>query len=231
MPKATVHARKSAARFGGVPADYVAVHEWFDQSKMVHPTVKHRAILHNSFGIYLCAQVFGRTFARLSDGAEVDIRDIGEQHVLDDLGCIPTLDDYLNAMPDRPWMGGNGLPPSAAALTRHRAGGRAAPQCPTCKGPWVSRLEDQAWEHDGGTFKVSVVAKAVPVLGCLTPGCNRDGAVGADGDRVKTAATVAALVDRIARLDAARNPHEDVVLAALHAWNARLSDPPAKSAG
>lgn len=67
--------------------------------------MRHRAILHNSFGIYLCEQQFGTNIIN-SDGKTVSVRDIGEQHVIDDMGRIPTLQDYLQDMPFFPWLGG-----------------------------------------------------------------------------------------------------------------------------
>jgi hypothetical protein len=36
----------------------------------------------------------------------VHVRDIAEQHVLEDLGFIPSLNDWLREMPSQPWMAG-----------------------------------------------------------------------------------------------------------------------------
>jgi len=67
-------------------------------------------VLHNAFGIFVCEQVFGDiirmpndTFRRmpyitLSSGKQVSVRDIAEQHVLDDLGTIPTLQDCMKGI-------------------------------------------------------------------------------------------------------------------------------------
>ncbi|MBZ9714670.1 DUF6915 family protein [Deinococcus multiflagellatus] len=107
------HAQSSARRFGGVPDDYVAVHGWFDQTKGHLADVRHRALLHSSFGIFLCEQFFGPTIRRASDGKQVPTRLIGEQHVLEDLGRIPTVQDWLGELPLQPWMLRN-----AAALSR-----------------------------------------------------------------------------------------------------------------
>lgn len=92
--KPSVHARTSARKHGGVAEDYADIHEWFDQTKAHVADMRHRAVLHNSFGIYLCAQVFGRT-RKNSDGREYDVRDIAEDHVLEDLGRIPSLHECL----------------------------------------------------------------------------------------------------------------------------------------
>lgn len=45
------------------------------------------------------------TFRRKSDGREVPIRLVGEQHVEEDLGGkIPTLSDWLDPLPKESWM-------------------------------------------------------------------------------------------------------------------------------
>ncbi len=105
MAKPYDHSLHSAKRYGGKPEDYQKIHDWFDQTKAAHPTLKHRAILHNSFGIYLAEQMFGTTLTN-SDGKVISVRSIGEQHVIDDLGFIPSLDEWLKAMTDEPWMYG-----------------------------------------------------------------------------------------------------------------------------
>lgn len=98
------HARSSARKFGGEAEDYLAVHEWLDQTKMAWADTRHRAILHNSFGIFLCEQHFGVTITRASDGKPIPTRLIAEQHVLEDLGRIPTLQDWLEQLPYKDWM-------------------------------------------------------------------------------------------------------------------------------
>ena len=105
MSKAWIHAQSSVRRWGGVAEDYIAIHEKMDSTKMVHAEVTHRAVFHSAFGIYLIEDIFGRTITN-SDGKEVIIRDIAEQHVLEDLGFIPSLNDWLREMPSMPWMGG-----------------------------------------------------------------------------------------------------------------------------
>lgn len=105
MSKALIHARSSAKRFGGQPEDYLAIHEKMDSTKMAHAEVTHRCVFHSAFGIYVIEDIFGRTITN-SDGKEVFVRDIAEQHVLEDLGFIPSLSDWLREMPAAPWMGG-----------------------------------------------------------------------------------------------------------------------------
>ena len=105
MSKALIHARSSARKWGGTSEDYVAIHEKMDSTKTAHAEVTHRCVFHSAFGIFLIEDIFGRTITN-SDGREVFVRDIAEQHVLEDLGHIPSLSDWLREMPPQPWMAG-----------------------------------------------------------------------------------------------------------------------------
>ena len=100
------HARISAKRFGGNPEEYIKFHEWMDQSKLSFADVRHRALLHHSQGIYMCAQFFGEHFNN-SEGKQVSVRDVAEQHVIDDLGFIPSPSDWYKNSRIETWMGGN----------------------------------------------------------------------------------------------------------------------------
>lgn len=99
------HCQISAKNFGGKPDDYLKIHNWFDQTKSTIADVRHRMILHNALGIFICEQVFGTYFTN-SDGKIVQVRDVAEQHVLDDLGTIPSVDKCFASMTIEPWMGG-----------------------------------------------------------------------------------------------------------------------------
>jgi hypothetical protein len=103
--KPRCHARNSVRRWKGKLEDYVPIHDWMDQSKAHHADMRHRALFHSSFGCYLVEQFFGPILVN-SDGIHVSTRDIAEQHVLEDLGRIPSVSDYLNNMTLQPWMGG-----------------------------------------------------------------------------------------------------------------------------
>lgn len=98
------HAESSARKYGGVPADYLPIHNWFDESKAHMGDVRHRALRHHSEGIFLCEAIFGVSLTN-SDGRSVPVRFIGEQHVVEDLGRIPSVSDWLSEMPMKPWMG------------------------------------------------------------------------------------------------------------------------------
>lgn len=99
------HAKNSANKWGGKPEDYQAIHDFFDSTKAALPDIRHRAILHSAFGIFILERVFG-TYITNSDGRKVCVRDIGEDHVIEDLGFIPTLERWLKNLPIEDWMGG-----------------------------------------------------------------------------------------------------------------------------
>lgn len=99
--------------------DYIAIHEWFDESKAFVPLVVHRALRHHGQGIFDCETRFGRTLVN-SDGREVPVRFIGEQHVKEDCGRIPCLSDWLREVPMRSWMAAGRLQDTdPAACTDH----------------------------------------------------------------------------------------------------------------
>lgn len=106
MGNALFHAESSATRFGGSAEDFLPIHKFLDQSKLYIPDWRHRCLLHNNFGIGLCEQFFGDFYTRPSDGIKVCTRTVAEQHVIEDLRCIPTVEIMLHEMPIRPWMRG-----------------------------------------------------------------------------------------------------------------------------
>ncbi len=99
------HAKNSANKFGGVPEDYQRIHDFIDSSKSSVPDMRHRAQFHHAFGIYTVEAVFGTNMMN-SDGKLVSVRDIAEDHVIEDLGYIPTLEDWIENMELKPWMSG-----------------------------------------------------------------------------------------------------------------------------
>tara|TARA_B100000579_G_C22799798_1_gene839096 strand:+ start:895 stop:1272 length:378 start_codon:yes stop_codon:yes gene_type:complete len=97
------HAKSSVKSFGGRLEDYIDIHNWLDCTKAHMPDVRHRALRHHSFGIFECEQVFGLTITN-ADEVSVPVRVIAEKHVIEDLGFIPTPQDWLNEMKKAPWM-------------------------------------------------------------------------------------------------------------------------------
>ena len=103
MAKPLIHAKNSVRRYGGCVDDYLDIHNFMDSTKAALPDVRHRAILHSSFGIFLVEKVFG-VARRNTDGREVSVRDIAEDHVKEDLGFIPTIEKWFETMTVEPWM-------------------------------------------------------------------------------------------------------------------------------
>lgn len=103
--KPYLHGLVSVKKWKGKPEDYQKIHDFIDSSKAHFPDMRHRAILHSSFGIYICEQVFGTNITN-SDDRLVSVRDIAEQHIIDDMGRIPTVQDYLTHMKMYEWLGG-----------------------------------------------------------------------------------------------------------------------------
>jgi len=77
------HARLSVKKYGGKLEDYLPIHNFIDSSKAALADVRHRAIMHSSFGCFLVEQVFGVTMTN-SDGKIVNCRDLAEDHVQED---------------------------------------------------------------------------------------------------------------------------------------------------
>lgn len=121
MAKPYIHALSSAKRFGGKPEDYIEIHNLMDSSKGAIPDNRHRALTHTSWFLsVILERIFGVTITN-SDGKVVSVRDIGEQHILEDYGhqFIPTAQDFLQEIPYLPWMDGRGTPPSKSGIEQH----------------------------------------------------------------------------------------------------------------
>lgn len=100
----TAHAKSSALKFGGEPDDYIELHLWFDEPKGHMGDWRQRAIRHHTLGILEAIDHFGPWITRASDGKRVSTRLLSEQHLQEDLGCIPTVQDWLQHLEVRPWM-------------------------------------------------------------------------------------------------------------------------------
>lgn len=97
------HSVSSQKQWGGKPYDYIVLHAWFDESKAHFADNRHRAMRHHSEGIDQLIKTFGPTI-KLSSGRLIPTRWVGEQHVKEDLGFIPTVADWLRCMKHEPWM-------------------------------------------------------------------------------------------------------------------------------
>lgn len=102
------HAVSSAKKFGGIPEQYIHIHEWFDETKQYTGNWTHRALRHHAAGIQWCIQHFGHAIeiARGTQAKDIPVKLIAEQHVIEDCGYIPTVQDWLQVLANNPadWM-------------------------------------------------------------------------------------------------------------------------------
>lgn len=103
--KPHLHARTSVRKYGGKPEDYYPIHTFIDGSKAAVADMRHRAALHNAFGCFIVEAVFGVTAVN-SEGKTYSPRDVAEDHIIEDLGFIPSLEHWLKNMSIEQWMGG-----------------------------------------------------------------------------------------------------------------------------
>jgi hypothetical protein len=98
------HSLSSLRKWGGSVDDYQRIHDWFDESKKIIADFRHRALRHHAEGIFMAETVFGSTIT-LTTGRIIPVRWIGEQHVREDLGFIPSFADWVKSIRPEPWMG------------------------------------------------------------------------------------------------------------------------------
>lgn len=103
--KPMIHARSSAKKYGGKAEDYLDIHDFMDSTKSALADVRHRAILHSSFGCFIVEKVFGVERTN-SDGRKYSPRDVAEDHCIEDLGRVPSMESWLRNMRIEQWMGG-----------------------------------------------------------------------------------------------------------------------------
>ena len=77
------HALSSVEKWGGIYTDYLPLHEFLDSTKLHMATWQHRAILHNTFGVGVCEQVFG-TYIKNSDDKNIEVRYVAIKHIEED---------------------------------------------------------------------------------------------------------------------------------------------------
>lgn len=94
------HSLLSRKKFGGTPEDYLAIHRFMDASKLFRYDMRHRILLHNTYGIEICVNRFGETL-RNSDGKQLLVRDLAAEHCKEDLlGVVPTLNAWFKNADD-----------------------------------------------------------------------------------------------------------------------------------
>lgn len=103
MAHAYYHSKSSAKIFGGKWEDYIDIHRQMDETKGHHALNSHRLVFHSSYGCKLIEKIFGLTIKN-SQGKDIPVSAVVERHIIEDLGWIPSLSDWLNEMPVQEWM-------------------------------------------------------------------------------------------------------------------------------
>jgi len=111
------HALSSVKKFGGRWVDYLEIHAWFDETKSLIGDARHRALRHHTAGIFWCEERFGRVIYIGQDGETkpVPTRLVAEQHVMEDMGFLPTPEWWLKQMALAPEM--NRVPIRSSDIT------------------------------------------------------------------------------------------------------------------
>ena len=104
MSHTTIHAKTSVKLWGGKPEDYLKIHDWLDATKECFADFRHRALRHHSQGIFEAERVFGHVLIN-SDGKEVPVRYVCEQHIKEGCGGrIPMVSDWFRNIKPEVWM-------------------------------------------------------------------------------------------------------------------------------
>lgn len=114
MSKPIIHALSSARKFWWKAEDYIEIHNLMDLSKWAIADNRHRVLTHNSWFLSnILERIFWLTITN-SDWKHISVRDIWEQHVLEDFKWfIPTAQDYIEWMEFADRMNNwHGKPPS-----------------------------------------------------------------------------------------------------------------------
>ena len=122
MANAFIHSKNSVRRYGGKVEDYLSIHKKMDCSKAIVADSRHRVLTHTMFWITeVMVPIFGYTIKN-SDGKDVCVKDVCEEHILEDYGMkyIPTAQDFIENMEFKDWMlnGKIGTPTSAQKLVK-----------------------------------------------------------------------------------------------------------------
>lgn len=81
------HAKSSAMRRQVHWIKDLAIHEFIDSSKTACSDLRHRIVLHNNdLGVFLAQMAFPE---------RDDCKDIVESHIREDIGTVPSLNDWL----------------------------------------------------------------------------------------------------------------------------------------
>lgn len=94
------HSLNSVKKWGGKTEAFLPIHKFLDSTKLHLTTWQHRCILHSTFGVDICEQVFGDVIDN-GEGKLIEVRYIAIQHIIEDLGFVPTIKEWLHDLPPK----------------------------------------------------------------------------------------------------------------------------------
>lgn len=97
------HARSSVKKFGGTVELYLPIHTWMDASRAFIGDFRHRYLRHHSGSIADAKRIFGDVL-RVSDTTCVSVGAVVREHILEDLGTVPSPTDWFKCINIEPWM-------------------------------------------------------------------------------------------------------------------------------
>ena len=103
MANCYYHSLSSVKKWGGKTDDYAPIHNWMYESKKLCAHFAHRALRHHAEGCFAAEKEFGLTITN-SNGRAVPVRLIVEKHIVEDLGFIPSFDDWIKQVKLTTWM-------------------------------------------------------------------------------------------------------------------------------
>lgn len=108
------HSESSAKRWGGYAQDYIHIHNWLDETKQFTGDWTHRALRHHAAGIQWAVEKFGDAMpigemegqGKNRRAKVVPTKMVAEQHIIEDCGFIPTVEQWLTGLrtSPEPWM-------------------------------------------------------------------------------------------------------------------------------
>lgn len=119
MANPIIHSESSVKRFGGSLNDYLQIHNKMDCSKGQIADNRHRVLTHTMFWIKEVMEPLFGLYITNSDGKKVSVKDICEQHILEDyrMKFIPSPQDFIENMEFKDWMqNGRGEVPNSCRL-------------------------------------------------------------------------------------------------------------------
>lgn len=98
------HVERCIERWGGTADLYEPISTFLDSTKLYLSDWRHRILLHSTLGVMWVEELFPKIITHKNIKAEgggysVSARTVAEQHILEDLGLVPTAKWMLRELP------------------------------------------------------------------------------------------------------------------------------------